>query len=196
MRHIIVFMAATCMFICSCSTEPEIPISKTAQLKQRSDSYQILGGENYVVLLKQHGSPDDDIYILRNHQISHFSQTISVINITEMNEGWDVLQSNGNHLIFKLNNNSSANYYGYSLTIVSGPENYTRFYNDGIPKVNPDIEAVKCGCKTSNEVGKCDAGGTGATECSIETSGGAFGNDLTEKCQVKCGEGHYACCTK
>ena len=131
-----------------------------------------------------------------NSNRQFINQNLSVQRINQEAERLDVRLSDGSSLLLSVNSQLPADYYGLSLAVVSGPSNYELFYKNGLPRSNPDVQNVRCVCKSNWEVAKCDAGGAGSTDCAIESGGTLAGLGLNDKCSVKCGTGHYACCSK
>jgi len=192
------FLLALCSGILwsACQSETEEHLATKSALSVTAESYRLLGGSTYLVLLKESGNATDPIYVFRNHANNAINQVIQAVAITEFQDGLDVLKADGSHLILSIRPDLPAQYHGYSLATLSGKVNHERFYQNGFPKSNPDVDAVKCGCKTLPQKESCDSGGMGATDCSVEVSGTVAGSGVTERCSVKCGEGTYACCKK
>ncbi|MFZ1255544.1 MAG: hypothetical protein WAR77_04285 [Saprospiraceae bacterium] len=197
MKHLLfIFLPIASLAMYSCSKETEQSQFIQQAVTSVPTHYRLLGGNGFVVLLKQYGTVADNIYILRTNQFHDVNRDVYISRLNEFNEGLDIKEANGRQLIFSLASSMHADFYGYSLSIVSGLENFTLFYNNGNPKSNPDVDAVKCACKGINSVSTCDSGGNGATDCSIETTANVAGTGITDKCTVKCGDGYYACCKK
>lgn len=192
------FLLAVCSGILwsACQNEPEEHISTNSAIRAAAVPYRLIGGNTYLVLLKETGNAQDLIYVFRNHEDNTINQSIQVVGVSEFQDGLDVLKTDGSHLILSTRADIPANYHGYSLAALSGSVNQNRFYENGFPNSNPDVDAVKCGCKTLPQKETCDSGGMGATDCSVEVSGTVAGSGVTERCSVKCGEGTYACCKK
>ncbi|HRG67279.1 MAG TPA: hypothetical protein PLS73_00440 [Saprospiraceae bacterium] len=192
------FLLAACssMFWCACQNETDVHPATTSSVNIAPSSYRLIGGNSYLVLLKESGNAEDLIYVFRNQSNNSVNQIIQVLAITELQDGLDVLKADGSHIVLATRTDLPAHYHGYSLAKLSGSVNQARFYEHGFPKSNPDVDAVKCACKTLPQKESCDSGGMGATDCSVEVSGTVAGSGVTERCSVKCGEGTYACCKK
>lgn len=195
-QHLFLLAVCSCILGSACQNESDEHISTNSALRVASIPYRLLGGNTFLVLLKETGNAQDFIYVFRNHENNPINQTIQVVAVSEFQDGLDVLKSDGSHLILSTRADIPANYHGYSLVTLSGSVNQNRFYQNGFPNSNPDVDAVKCGCKTLPQKESCDSGGMGATDCSVEVSGTVAGSGVTERCSVKCGEGTYACCKK
>lgn len=198
MKHIMPLLGIFLLATMSNSCTPEEQESPS-RLKSRSSTpveYRLIGGEGFLALFKQNGNHSDDIFILRNSSRLNIDQSLSVQRINQEAERLEVSLSNGSKMFWSVNAQLQADYYGFSLAVVSGPSNYDLFYKNGLPRSNPDVQNVRCVCKSNWEVAKCDAGGAGSTDCAIESGGTLAGLGLNDKCSVKCGTGHYACCSK
>ncbi len=195
MKHTYAFLSFVIWSaLSSCNKDQDIAPKAPSLAPSISTSYQLIGGQGYVVFLKTEGDTADPIFVLRTDSLYAFNNDLSVREISESNEGIHALLEDGSTLQLSLDMSSKARFKGFALSTVSGEYYYTRFYSNGRPNSNPDVGIVKCQCFENTVSRSCDAGGKGATDCSIEHSGSIAGTGVNFKCNVKCGSGYFACC--
>ncbi len=195
MKHTYAFFSlALFAALISCNKDPETFTKTGPELTSVATSFHLIGGKGYVILIKTSGHASDPIYVLRTDSSYAFDRTISVIGVSESDKGIDILQEDGTHVQLGVGSSSEGKFNGYGLSTVSGEYHYLNFYRDGRPVVDPDVDIVKCQCIENSVSRACDAGGRGATDCSIEHSGSIAGTGVNFKCNVKCGTGYFACC--
>lgn len=197
MKHtILISLAATGMALVSCNDDlvPANPGLQAVEIQ--ATSYKLLGGQGYIALLKENGTPEDAIYVLHTNSRQAFSRNLEVLSIAETADGIDVRLDNGGGIRFSVDALSGASFTGYGLSTASGEGYYSSFYGSGKPLADPDVADIRCNCveNTNSNSGNCDAGGKGSTECNIEHGGTIVGNGISFKCSVKCSDGYYACC--
>lgn len=84
----------------------------------------------------------------------------------------------------------------YQDTFLTTDSNGHSTFKTYVLPTGGDILNVKCGCNKEGSSGSCDHGGEGATECSVNDSGGVGTINWDNGCQVACKSGYYACCKK
>ena len=176
--------------------QPSVDIRKTAD------------GHLIAVVKNHEGYPNTIFALQTNNQIT-VSSPILLTNVTIHYMGDYVIfrsATNGNNLVFKLTNSACpipptgniGTFSGHGLIKQQRPSVYNAIVDFSGNTLPPITELVVCDCvpNTTPDGGNCEAGGTGATECSYSesVSGGTVG--IGASCSVKCGDGHYACCSE
>lgn len=165
-------------------------------IQKRSEFYTLRAIDHHLLLLKNSGKVDDDIYILENTNVANFTRNLEILHLVESTGGLEIQLADGNFIKWSLTISNPADYYGKGFSKVSGPYHYKLFYGVNGLLEDPDLEYIKCKCNSSQTNENCDAGGKGSADCSISGSATGGGTGIQEKCSVKCATGYYACCKK
>jgi len=182
--------------IISCDVaEPELTGTQALQPRNVSQEYRLIGKHGYLVLLKENGNENDEIFVLFDGQSHDFQQNLAVARVVATDANLEVQLASGYVMRWTVQQDPLADETGYGLTRIQGSGYYPYFYGPQGPLHDPDVNIVKCKCRPNAENYNCDSGGRGATECSVEHGGSMVGTGVNFKCATKCGEGYYACCT-
>lgn len=167
------------------------------EIKASGSLYSIIQKEHFILFIPNSYHPDNELYLLKGNYVAAPMQTILVNRIVEFADRIEFYQPGSAKLIFSINLDQAATWFGNSLIQVSGEGNLHMFYSDGLPKPDPDVSYISCSCIQNGASSNCKNGGAGSSECSVESN--YFipgGNQVGQKCSVKCGSGHYSCCNK
>lgn len=182
------------LFATSCELVDESGQPIQAVPRSAGTAYQFIGGDGYLLLLKQSGSAHDTSYFLQRSGSDHFQENLEVSSVVTDEFGLTILLTDGSTRRADLAGNPSAQYHGYGLSELYGDYYFRKFYGPNGPLADPDVSSVRCRCYANGTQTSCDAGGPGSDRCEISGSGSGGGSSVGMRCSVKCATGFFSCC--
>ncbi|MBK9109857.1 MAG: hypothetical protein IPM92_16165 [Saprospiraceae bacterium] len=195
MRHTLYsILFWSCLLFIAC--DEDVPSGKNTHelLHLSSEPYTLRAIDHYLLLLKNDATTNDDVYILRRDFKENFTKSLELASIDETQNGIELRLVDGQSIKLSIQSKDRADFFGNSLSKVSGAYHHKLFYNQNGILDEPEVEYIKCKCYTNSTSEKCDAGGKGSPDCNISGSATGAGTGIQEKCSVKCSSGFYACC--